>query len=78
MELIKCPNCGNTKRFYESNLIVRINYFEQHPDGYLEKVHLKENNVEDSCIFCEVCDHEISEGYHLFLDRYTESLFKAV
>lgn len=78
MKLIKCLNCGNTKEFYEDNLLLRTNYFEQHSDGFIEKVHIKENNTDDSHIFCQVCGQEVSDDYHLFLDRYTESLFEKV
>jgi hypothetical protein len=78
MKLIKCPNCGNVKEFYEQATFVKRNDFVQNRDGRIEKVGEKQDS--DSCgdsqIYCSACGYEIDEDYHLLLDRYTEALFE--
>jgi hypothetical protein len=76
MQIIKCLSCGNTKEFYELAHIVQYNYFHQKEDGRVDKVKMEQSaDVDyDSRIFCSICGEEIDD-YHLFLDRYTETLF---
>ena len=81
MRIIRCSKCGNTKDFYEEMSVIQRNLFHQGKDGRINKVSTEqdESPIDDSHIYCSVCDEEISEDYHLFLDRYTETLFnKAV
>jgi len=80
MQLIKCPQCGNTENFYEQALIIQCNYFRQAEDGRVEKINTEQVNcpAHNSQIYCSICGQEIDEDYHLFLDRYTETLFSAI
>ncbi len=80
MQIIECPKCGNSKDFYERMLIVQHNYFHQVEDGRIGKISIEQNNSpsHNSRIYCSICDQEIDEDYHLFLDRYTETLFDTV
>lgn len=75
MKLFSCKKCGNTKSFREFCTIEITNYYEQKRNLQIIKVHDKENNADDSRIFCDVCNEEISEDYHLFIDRYIATLF---
>jgi len=77
MQIIKCPKCGNTDDFYEQMLIVQYNYFHQGKDGRIDKVDTKQADSpsHNSRIYCSACGKEIDENCHLFLDRYTETLF---
>lgn len=80
MQIIKCPRCGNTKDFYERMHIVQYNYFHQGEDGRIDKVGVEQVNSSShsSRIYCSSCRKEIDEDYHLFLDRYTGTLFDVV
>ncbi len=80
MQIIKCSKCGNTEDFREQMFIVQYNYFCQGKDGRVDKVDTKQINcpTHDSRIYCSVCSQEIDEDYHLFLDRYTETLFNTI
>ncbi|MBA7672274.1 hypothetical protein ES703_80449 [subsurface metagenome] len=80
MRIIKCPRCGNTKDFYEQTFIIQYNYLHQREDGRIDKVGIEQNNnpSHNSKIYCSSCREEIDEDYHLFLDRYTETLFDTV
>jgi len=77
MQVIKCTQCGNTKNFYERMSVIQENYFRQTGNGNIRKVGKKQINNSNggSRIYCLVCNEEIEE-YNLFLDRYTETLFK--
>lgn len=80
MQIIKCSRCGNTNEFYERTRIVQHNYFHQEEDGRINKVSIEQINSpsHNSRIYCSSCNKEIDEDYHLFLDRYTETLFNKV
>ncbi|MFH1231358.1 MAG: hypothetical protein V1709_07680 [Planctomycetota bacterium] len=79
MNLIKCMKCGNTNNFYEISVVKQVNYFEQEKNGYINKIGVKENDYDmDSRIFCNICNQEISEDYHLLLDRYSDSPLKTL
>ncbi|MCD6264428.1 MAG: hypothetical protein J7K02_00430 [Deltaproteobacteria bacterium] len=77
MKIAICPNCGNTKRFREWVLIHRTNFFVQDANGRIikESCEEKQDQEHDSRVFCNVCDKEIEDEYHQFLDNYSESLF---
>jgi hypothetical protein len=56
--------------------VKQVNYFEQEKNGHINKTGVKENDYNtDSQVFCSVCNQKIDGEYHLFLDRYADSLF---
>lgn len=79
MEKVICPNCGNTKRFWEWMIIHRNNYFIQQEDGKVLRDMVKDTSDDetDSVITCEVCGEKLEdELYHQLLDNYSETIFE--
>ena len=80
MQIIRCPKCGNAEDFHEQVFIIQYNYFRQGKDGCIDKINTKQINcpTHDSRVYCSICGQEIDADYHLFLDRYTETLFNVI
>ena len=70
--LLKCPNCGNDREFFEiTDDVVTTTYYIQNPDGSFTLEERTSQTLGDAKLYCSTCEEDLSE----FHQRFSEMIF---
>ncbi len=70
--LLKCPNCGNDREFFEiTDDVVTTTHYIQNPDGSFTLEERTSQTMGDAKLYCGNCEEDLSD----FHQRFSEMIF---
>jgi hypothetical protein len=72
VSLLRCPSCGNEKRFFEiTDDVVTTTYYIQNADGSFTIDTQSSEILGDAKLFCSDCEEDLTS----FHQRFSEMIF---